>query len=533
MVWQKTFATRDEAHYGDRVVRCFTTRAKDLNQLLRSTVTKHGTREALVAGNARHDYQALDRMAEEIAVGLAHYGVRKGDRVAVLLGNRIEFATAMFGILRLGAIFVPLNTREQESELSVKLIDSGACLLIHEAELADRLPAPATTPALMHRFAVGGDVVGSKNFESLSREGHAPDIEMQEEDAAALLYTSGTTGKPKGAILTHLAMITAAMHYEGCWGLTCEDRAVMAVPASHVTGIVALLLTMVQTGGATIFLSAFKAKDFVKLAAAERMTYTIMVPAMYHLCLLQTEMDARELGAWRVGGYGGSPMPVATIETLAEKFPKLTLVNAYGSTETTSPSTLMPPGDGTAHVYTVGMPVPCCEIRIMDDRGCEVAVGESGEVWIKGGHVVPGYWNNPIATQESFVAGYWRSGDIGSMTADGYLRVFDRMKDMINRGGFKVYSAEVENVLAAHVKVGEAAVVGTPDPVLGERVHAYILPKDTSVTVVEIKAHCLKYLSDYKVPEFVTFVDQPLPRNANGKILKRALKDGFGATPNR
>jgi acyl-CoA synthetase (AMP-forming)/AMP-acid ligase II len=212
---------------------------------------------------------------------------------------------------------------------------------------------------------------------------------------------------------------------------------------------------------------------------------------------------------------------------LAQALPNLQLVNAYGSTETTSPSTLTPPGEAEARIDTVGLPLPCCEIRIMDDDGREAAAGESGEVWIRGGQVSRGYWANPQATRDNFVAGFWRSGDIGALTPDGYLRVFDRKKDMINRAGYKVYSAEVEDVLCHHPLVGEAAVVAEPDPVLGEKTHAFILPKDAALTADEVKAFCRARLSDYKIPDFVTFVDQPLPRNANGKILKRALRTGW------
>jgi acyl-CoA synthetase (AMP-forming)/AMP-acid ligase II len=217
-------------------------------------------------------------------------------------------------------------------------------------------------------------------------------------------------------------------------------------------------------------------------------------------------------------------MPIATVRTLAEKLPGLRLVNAYGSTETTSPSTLTPPGEGERRIDAVGRPVHCADIRIVDDDGREVPAGGAGEVWIGGGHVSAGYWGNPDATRANFTAGYWHSGDIGALTADGYLKILDRKKDMINRAGYKVYSAEVEDVLAHHPAIGEAAVVAEPDPVLGEKSHAFILRKDGPLTAEDVRAFCRERLSDYKVPDFVTFVDQPLPRNANGKILKRALR---------
>jgi len=299
----------------------------------------------------------------------------------------------------------------------------------------------------------------------------------------------------------------------------------MAVPATHVTGLVAILLVMVRAGGATIFQTVFKAADFLALAAKERATYTLMVPAMYNLCLLQASFEDYDLSAWRVGGYGGSIMPIATVRKLADRLPRLQLFNCYGSTETTSPSTIVPLGMVEAKIDTVGRPVPCCDVIVVDDDGREVPIGETGEVWIGGGHVASGYWNNPDASRAGFTAGYWHSGDIGALTADGYVKILDRKKDMINRAGYKVYSAEVEDVLAHHPGIGEAAVVAEPDPVLGEKTHAFVLPKGSPLTVEEVRAFCRERLSDYKVPDFVTFVDQPLPRNANGKILKRALRE--------
>jgi acyl-CoA synthetase (AMP-forming)/AMP-acid ligase II len=528
--WPNSPAMRYEAHYGDRVTRCFADRPKGVDQILRDTVKARPDGEALVDGGRRFTYAEMDRIVDSVAAGLIARGVAPGDRVALLLGNRAEFAFAFFGAMRAGAVAVPLNTREQKPEIAFNVQDSGAKALIFESGLADRIPDATTVPTLTHRIAVGDVVAGAEPFEALTAPaGPVSTPESDEESTAVILYTSGTTGKPKGAMLTQMSMVMSAMHYEVCLGITGDDRALMAVPSTHVTGLVAILLTMVKAGGATIFQTAFKAADFLALAARERMTYTLMVPAMYNLCLLQTSFDDYDLSAWRVGGYGGSPMPIATVRRLAEKLPELRLSNIYGSTETTSPSTITPLGEVEARIDAVGTAVPCCDIRIVDDDGREVPAGESGEVWIAGGHVSAGYWNNQAATRANFTAGYWHSGDIGAMTEDGYLRILDRKKDMINRAGYKVYSAEVEDVLCHHPGIGEAAVVAEPDPVLGEKSHAFILPRpggdiDAPLTVDDVRAFCRERLSDYKIPDFVTFVDQPLPRNANGKILKRALR---------
>jgi acyl-CoA synthetase (AMP-forming)/AMP-acid ligase II len=523
--WPANPTTRLEAHYGDRLVRCFADRPIGVDAVLREAVARDPTGEALVDGGRRYSYAAFDRAVDAVAAGLVERGLAPGDRVALSIGNCIEFAFALFGAIRAGAVAVPLNTRERKPEIAFNIQNSGATFLIIEAALADRVPEAASVPTLRHCLAIGGPVAGALAFEDLlvpAAPVSRPPVD--EEATAVILYTSGTTGKPKGAMLTQMSLVMSALHYQACWGLNALDRAVMAVPATHVTGLVAILLTMIRCGGVTIFQTVFKAADFLELAARERATYTLMVPAMYNLCLLQASLDDYDLSAWRIGGYGGSPMPIATVRTLAEKLPGLRLVNAYGSTETTSPSTLTPPGEGERRIDAVGRPVHCADIRIVDDDGREVPAGGAGEVWIGGGHVSAGYWGNPDATRANFTAGYWHSGDIGALTADGYLKILDRKKDMINRAGYKVYSAEVEDVLAHHPAIGEAAVVAEPDPVLGEKSHAFILRKDGPLTAEDVRAFCRERLSDYKVPDFVTFVDQPLPRNANGKILKRALR---------
>jgi len=220
-------------------------------------------------------------------------------------------------------------------------------------------------------------------------------------------------------------------------------------------------------------------------------------------------------------------MPVATIEMLAEKLPHLQLLNAYGATETTSPSTIMPRTQWRDHFDSVGIVVPCGEIRVVDDNGVDVPRDTAGELWIAGPMVVPGYWCRPDANRTEFFDGFWRSGDIGSMDADGFVRVFDRKKDMINRGGFKVFSAEVENVLCGLEGVLECAIIGRDDPVLGQRVHAIVVTSDERALESEtVKRFCAERLADYKVPETVAFRTVPLPRNANGKVLKSELRLG-------
>ena len=278
------------------------------------------------------------------------------------------------------------------------------------------------------------------------------------------------------------------LHFEQGMALRGGEVSVLAVPASHVTGLVAIVLTMLRVGGCTVMMPAFKARNFLEIAAREGMTHALIVPAMYNLCLLDPAFGTFDLSAWRIGGFGGAPMPQATIARLAAALPHLTLLNIYGSTETTSPVTMLPPGEAATRADTVGKALPCADVIAMDDDGREVAPGTSGELWIAGPMVIPGYWRNEEADRTAFHGGYWKSGDIGSVDAQGYVRVLDRKKDMINRGGYKVYCIEVESVLARHPDVIECAVVGRPDAVLGERVHAVVVPRTPELDEARLKA---------------------------------------------
>ena len=516
---------RHEAHYGQRVVAAFAERPHSIDAMFRAVLTRNPAALALISGERRITYGELDHTVDRVAGNLARLGIAKGDRVALLLGNNPAFVEVSLACTRLGAVQVPINIRQRRAENEYVLAHSGASALIHEAGLAPELPEPATLPALRHRFALNGMVEGSKSYDTLLAPIAPPGaIELHEDQPACILYTSGTTGRPKGAILTHFGLIHTCLNYEQSMGLGPEDRALLAVPASHVTGLAAIILAMIRVGGCIVMMPTFRARAFLELMAAERITHTLIVPAMYNLCLLDPEFARFDLSAWRAGGYGGAPMPVATIERLARELPNLKLYNAYGATETTSPVTLLPPEHALSHPDSIGKILPGADVRVMDEEGREVPPGEPGELWIAGPMVVPGYWNNPEATAANFTGGYWRSGDVGSIDADGFVRVFDRKKDMINRGGYKVYSAEVENLLIHHPAVIEAAVVGRPDPVLGERVQAFIVARDGGASEAEIKAFCAARLSDYKVPDRVVFLNQPLPRNANGKVLKASLR---------
>jgi long-chain acyl-CoA synthetase len=516
-------ATRTELHYGSRMIRCFVERPNSVHAMLAHAVARRPQGLALICGEERLSYSELDALVGEAAGSLRALGVEKGDRVAMVLGNSIAFVVVLFAAARLGAVSVPLNIRHTLAENSHIIGDCEAKVVVHEFDLADRVPMAGALPSLTHALALrheAGPMLAELRVGAPVLTAEA----VGEDETATILYTSGTTGRPKGAMLTHLSIAHSVIHYRWTMGLTEDDIGLLTVPMSHVTGLIALVHAMVHCAATLVVMPAFKASDFIDIAARERITYSLIVPAMFNLCLLAPNFDTADLSHWRVSGYGGAIMPEATCERIAEKLPKLKLLNCYGATETTSPAAIMPPEQTVARKEFVGLAVSCGDILVMDPDGVEAPYGQSGEIYIGGAMVVPGYFNNTQATEREFSAGYWKSGDLGIMDERGYLRVIDRIKDVINRGGFKIYASEVENVLLEHPAIVEVAVVAGPCPVLGERVHAFVVLRD-AVEAAELQRHCADLLSDYKVPETFRRLEGALPRNANGKVLKRSLRD--------
>ncbi len=511
---------RFEAHYG-RVMKCYAERPAHLLAMLADAVAHAPDHMALVDGARRMTYAALEIESARIAGNLAARGIAPGDRVAMLIGNSLEFFTVILACARIGAIAVPMGIRLRKPEIAFICAQSGARLLIHDAGLLAELPDAADAPELKERIALG-----SPAFEALRGEGPKPPaVAIGEEDTFCILYTSGTTGRPKGAMLTHLGMVHTCIHWRERLSLRADKEvALLPIPITHVSGLGGMWAPILFMRGTLVLIQSFKARDFLKIAQDEGCTYVLMVPAMYNLCLLEPDVGSYDLTSWRLALYGGAPMPEPTIKRLAEVTPHLQLVNAYGATETTSPTTITPPGFGVSHSDSIGKSVDCGELRVMDEQGREVAPGEQGELWIAGPMVVPGYWQNDTANAASFTGGFWKSGDVAAIDAEGFVRLYDRKKDMISRGGYKIYPAEVESVLTEHPDVIECAIVGQACPVLGERVHAFVVSRSGTLAAGAVRDFCAPRMADYKVPEFVTVLPGSLPRNANGKMQKDALR---------
>ncbi|PLW82056.1 O-succinylbenzoic acid--CoA ligase [Kineobactrum sediminis] len=512
---------RREAHFGNRVVKCYTNRPNDCTVLLSESVQRCPHKEAVVCDNVRITYSQLDQLTNTVCVSLRKAGVEAGDRVALLMENSAEYVVYIFAILKLGAISVPLNIKESKRGIEYILRDAQVKCLVCHSSLEDLIPEEGFLDELI-------SVILLKGFEDLQMHIDSQDQtiifpRIDSEHTAFLIYTSGTTGTPKGATITHLNVLHSVINYQAAMTLGEDDRSIVAVPISHITGLVALVLTAIGASASLIVMKSFNADAFVDLAQNERITHTLLVPAMFNLILMSKKLQFNDLSLWRVSGYGGSIMPETTLTRIAKNLPNLNIYNCYGATETTSPAAIMPPAYAETRPSQVGLPVPCADIFIADRHGCQLPSGELGEIWIAGPMVIPGYWNNAEANAAEFFGGYWKSGDVGWIDESGFLAVVDRIKYVINRGGYKIYASEVEGTLLEHKDVLDCAVVAFNCSVLGERVAAFICGT-ADFNAEEVKDFCADRLAEYKVPEEIVAIDH-MPRNANGKIVKRELKE--------
>jgi long-chain acyl-CoA synthetase len=523
---------REEVHFGRRVWCYPPDRPRTLGALLDRAAARVPEREAVVDPDRRLTWRGLRAEARRLATGLhRRHAVKPGDRVALLLRNGVPFCLAVLACAQLGAIAVTLNTKLRARELEFMLRDSGARLLLGNGEWWDEVaPLRPGLPCEAY-YLTGVTPPGTAPFAALAEAPEAPPPVAVAEDATAfIMYTSGTTGRPKGAEGTHLGIINAAITFERCMELRDDERSLVSVPLFHVTGLIAQFLTMTYLGGTTVILPAFDADEALRLLDAERITHVVGAPTVF--IMLMTRPGYRRHGRTvRVVGYGGAPMAPATVRALRDWWPQARLNSAYGLTETCSPATILPAAAALEKVSSAGWPIPTAELRtVAPESGRECAAGDVGELWIRGPMVVPGYWANPEATARTMGDGWLRTGDLARIDADGYVTIMDRLKDMINRGGEKVYCVEVEDVLAGHPAVLEAAVVGVPDPVYGEAVKACVVPRPgATVDPDEVRAWVAGRLAKFKVPRDVEVLDA-LPRNPNGKVVKSALRAGERGT---
>jgi long-chain acyl-CoA synthetase len=481
-------------------LRRYTGLPRNLVTMLRTVVERFPERTAVVElGGPSLTYAQLWERSMRVAGGLRDAGVRVGDRVAVQLPNGVDWALAFWGAQLSGAVAVPMNTRLAPVESQFILLDAGAAYVVRPG-----VPLPDGEP------------------------GKSPD--RQHIDVAALFYTSGTTGRPKGAMTTHENFLTNVENVIRCRELPPDpDQATLiSVPLFHVTGCNSQFLTQLAVGGTSVVMPRFDAAEFLRAIPEHRITLLTSVPTVYELVLRHPDLATTDISSVRTLSYGGAPIAPHLVHRLLEAFPRARLGNGFGLSETAGLATFLPHDYAAEHADAVGFPTPVNDVRL--DEADDV-----GELLVRGPNVVVGYWNDPVRTEDTFVDGWLHTGDIARIddgpTYTDMVRIVDRAKDMIDRGGENVYSVEVENVLAAHPDVIEVAVVGVPDPVMGEKVGAVVLPRPgvTAETFVpDLIDFARTRLADFKVPQFVRVVGGPLPRNAGGKLLKAPLRAAEG-----
>jgi long-chain acyl-CoA synthetase len=505
----------------------------NLADALRASAREHPDKTAVIAGNTRLTYAELDGLVRRLAAGLAGLGVRRGEHVALLLPNVPQFTVTYYAALLLGCPIVPLNVQLTKDEIAYHLADSDAvALVVWESFLAGAAAARQAVPTCK-RLVVAKpdleDIAAPPGAESLNAllAGMAAVEESaatMPDDTAVVLYTSGTTGRPKGAELSHFNMhgnaeclATKLMRYG-------EDTVALAVlPLFHSFGQTVIQNATILTSGTLVFLPRFDAQAAFELMHAHRVTLFAGVPTMYFALLNHADAARYDLSSLRFCVTGGAPMPVDVLRNFDRQY-NVAILEGYGLSET-SPAASFNRLDRPRKPGSIGLPLPGVEFKLVDDAGATIDDAlVPGEIWIRGPNVMKGYYKKPEATAESIVNGWFKTGDIAHRDEDGYYFIVDRKKDMIIRGGYNVYPREIEEVLYGHPAVLEAAVIGVPHERLGEEVKAVVVAKaGKTIDVEELTGYCKERLAAYKYPRIVE-VRESLPKTATGKILKRELR---------
>ena len=474
----------------------------------------HPAGPAIVSGGQRITFEELHGRVARIAGALSTRGFRAGDRLALLLPNEPEYIELIYACSWLGVIAIPLNTRLSAPEIDHVLTDASPRGIIRHSSLA----SPTTKVPLQ--------LVLDQELADLPDES-TPEAIYDPEAVLALVYTSGTTGRPKGVMQTHrntLANVNQLSH----WLPQTEGGVHLhAAPIFHIMDL-PFMFAAPAFGLCQVTIPKFTPEAFCQSVERERVTQTVLVPTMINLLLQFPELKQFDLSSLVLLAYGGSPMAPELVQRIKEVFPNLRLLQGYGLSETGFLTALQDHEHIGQRLTSCGRTPPGIDLRVVDDSGAELATGQRGEFAVRGENVMSGYWNNPEATSDAFRGEMFRTGDIGYQDAEGYFYILDRAKDMIVTGGENVYSGEVEAVLYTHPAVREAAVFGIPDPKWGEIVTACVVRKSGNVLKAdELIAHCRRSLANYKVPRRVEVSETELPKSGSGKILKRVLRERY------
>jgi long-chain acyl-CoA synthetase len=468
-------------------------------------------RLALISGDLRLTFSDLRDRVQRIASFLVTLGLQAGDRVAVLLPNEGEYLETVYACAWLGVIVVPLNTRLSVTEIDHILADAQPRGLIRHSSL------PIPTAKLAWELILDAHEPHLATTRGLSSV-------CDPEAVFTLLYTSGTTGTPKGVMLTH-ANILANVEHVGHWmPHDAGDVYLHAAPIFHIADF-PLMFAAPAWGMCQVTLAKFSPKAFCETVQREGVTHTVLVPTMINLLTQLAELGAYDLTSLKVLGYGGSPMAPELIRRARRALPGAELIQVYGLSETGYLTGLRGAEHTEQRLTSCGRPCPGVELAVVDERGAPMPVGHPGELVARGANVTSGYWNKPDETARSLHDGFFRTGDVGYQDAEGFFYILDRIKDMIVTGGENVYSAEVEAVISQHPAVQEVAVFGIPDATWGELVMACVVLKPgASVDAEDLTSHCKRRLAHFKVPRRIEFSTTELAKGGSGKILKRALR---------
>lgn len=458
--------------------------------------------------------EAAWAMDETAARLLGEYGLGRGDRIAVAGRNRIDMAIAVFACAAAGVVMVGLNTRLAAPQWAYMIEASSAKAAFGQAELLDQL-----------RQAAGGRPVHLLDRSDVSGLPHRT-LRYGIDEAAtyAVVWTSGTTGRPKGSQVVHRCSVHSAMSYQRVLRLRAGETTAVLFPLSYISAMHAHVLPAMLAGATSVLIETTSPRRWVELLAEHQVAWAYAMPSWWQLAARDARLDGPRLPALRVAGAGGAPFPPKLVATLRDRLPNTRLVDIYGLSETHSPATMLLDHEFTTRPGSVGRPLPCMEVEIRSETGEVRRPGEAGEIWLRGSLVTSGYLDDPRATAESIVDGWFRTGDIGRLDDEGYLFVLDRVKDMINRGGSKVFSAEVETLLREMPGVQDVAIVAAPDQLAGEAVAAFVVRADShDVAEADVRRWVRDRMADYAAPAVVRFVED-LPRNPIGKVDKPALR---------
>ena len=470
-------------------------------------------------------WHQLDARTDRLARGLAQLGVGRGHRVSVLMTNRPEWCEVCIACWKLGAVLVPLNVRFTAVEVAYVVDDSGSQVIVSEDAMRPGLTqlGPHVTVLLAEGLAnVGpdghpfdGDPFDEEPFDVADVDGSTP---------AFLCYTSGTTGDPKGAVLTHESWNVASQGWAQAIQLSTADRVVLPFPLAFTGGLAVFLFTY-WAGARLVLEPAVDIDRLFDLFETERVTALLAVPVIHQQLVDHPRFAAADLSSWRIASSGGAPVPVTLLRSVQAR--GVPMLQGFSLTEASAAATILPAADALRKLGSAGLPVMHARIAIEDGDGRRCPTGEVGEILVTGPQVMSGYWNNPAATAAALVDGWLHTGDLGYLDEDGYLFVVDRKKDMVISGGLNIYPAEIERVLGELESVIEVAVIGVPDARWGETPAVIAWTNGAPLSGDDVLSACRGLLADYKLPRYLVLTDAPLPRNMSGKILKRHLKDQY------